>query len=118
MTPPATEHAVPMAVMVLGWTPRLTSQFATGSITRRYPFFSQSGRIFIRFRHAGWRAGQQATRRAGSRLNRCRVKTRREWRKATPGAQNARAEARIVLRFGSKKYPLHRVVATDREYGV
>src|SRR5205814_6551342 len=69
MTPPATEHAVPIAVMVLGWTPRLTSQFATGSMTRRYPFFSQSGRIFIRFRHAAQRAGQQATGRAASRVN-------------------------------------------------
>jgi hypothetical protein len=37
-------------VTVLGWTPRRTSQFATGSMTRKYPFFSQSGRIFMRVR--------------------------------------------------------------------
>src|SRR3954464_12763637 len=39
-------NTVPAMVMVLGWTPRRTNQFAIGSINRRYPFFSQSGKIF------------------------------------------------------------------------
>ena len=55
MTPPATVHTVPNAVIVLGWTPRRTSQSATGSMTLRYPFLSQSGRIFMRLRVCGGR---------------------------------------------------------------
>src|SRR5437764_12033567 len=50
MTPPATVQSVPTTVMVLGWTPRRTSQLATGSMTARYPFLSQSGRSFMRLR--------------------------------------------------------------------
>src|SRR5439155_5536276 len=52
MMPPMTVHAVPIAVIVFGWTPRRTSQFATGSMTRKYPVLTQSGRIFIRLREA------------------------------------------------------------------
>src|ERR1044071_7160210 len=50
MIPPITEQPVPTAVIAFGWTPRATSQFATGSISRRYPLFTQSGIIFIRLR--------------------------------------------------------------------
>src|SRR5205823_9472238 len=95
MIPPVTEQAVPTAVMVFGWTRRRTSQFATGSITRRYPFFSQSGRIFIRF--------QQATRRTASRLNRRRAVARRKWRKATPGDHDAREPKRECLLASARK---------------
>src|SRR5262249_32953124 len=48
MIPPANVQSVPTAVIVFGWTPRRTSQLATGSTTLRYPFLSQSGRIFMR----------------------------------------------------------------------
>src|SRR5215475_5258887 len=48
MTPPAKVQSVPTAVIVFGWIPRRTSQLATGSMTLRYPFLSQSGRIFMR----------------------------------------------------------------------
>src|SRR5215471_15721699 len=48
MIPPAKVQSVPTAVIVFGWIPRRTSQLATGSMTLRYPFLSQSGRIFMR----------------------------------------------------------------------
>src|SRR5690349_16464483 len=92
MIPPATVHSVPMTVMVLGWTPRRTSQFATGSMTFKYPFLSQSGRSFMRLRVSA--RGSMQRRGAG----------------AAGRTEQKRQKAGALLR--SEKYPVHEVVAT------